>query len=183
MLMDSGTTVPECDTSRPCPVGQTCNASGVCITDTTPECSGSRPCPTGQTCNASGMCVTDTMRVCPDGNVEYITGSYCSSATATCVSGCTTGACQQDCLDADVSPNCAGCVNQNSISCANSGSCQSEWDVYNCCILDTCGSDPSSACISGAIDGACAGAVGTWRTCSDAVDLNAVCSTWVSDCF
>ncbi len=183
VLMDSGTTVPECDTARPCPVGQTC-VSGTCQAETPPpECSASRPCPTGQICNASGMCITDTGRVCPDGNVEYVTGSYCSSETASCVSGCTTGTCQQDCLDADVSADCGGCVNQNSISCANSASCQSEWDAYNCCILDTCGSEPSSTCISSAIDGSCAGAVGSWRTCSGTVDLNAVCSTWVSDCF
>ncbi|MBW2461081.1 MAG: hypothetical protein JRH11_05510, partial [Deltaproteobacteria bacterium] len=75
MLMDSGT-VPGCDPA--CPVGQTCNASGVCITD--PECSASRPCPSGQTCNASGMCITDTM-TCTGDTVMYNTGAFCGSST------------------------------------------------------------------------------------------------------
>jgi leucyl aminopeptidase len=50
---------PECSATKPCPTGEMCDATGMCVPATpAPMCSNTMPCPTGQICNA-GQCVPD----------------------------------------------------------------------------------------------------------------------------
>lgn len=66
----------------------------------------------------------------------------CSAATSDCIDGCTTGACQTACLDADTTPpvnidgrliDCRDCLNVQSTDCAVAAGCQAEWDAFRCC--------------------------------------------------
>lgn len=66
----------------------------------------------------------------------------CSAATSACVDGCSTGACQMACFDADETPpitvegrdiDCLGCLNVQTTDCAVTGGCQEEWDAFRCC--------------------------------------------------
>jgi len=181
MLMDTGMTGPECDTARPCPVGQTC-VSGMCQTDTTPECDAARPCPAGQRCSA-GSCVPDTMTTCDPDIVMYATGAFCSATTQTCVSGCSDNTCLFDCLDRDANPDCSSCVNNNIISCINTAGCQSDWNAYACCVENNCGVDPTPTCVDGVVMGVCSGNIDTWNACGMTADLTTVCPDLIADCF
>ena len=91
------------------------------------------------------------------------------------------GACAQACVDADPSPDCNNCIQQNAVSDINRLSCQSLWDPYICCIEDECGTMATAACAMGAQMGACASLFGTWDTCAGAVDLSM--SSFAADCF
>jgi hypothetical protein len=186
VLMDSSTdtgTMPECSTTNPCPVGQTCVA-GMCQMDTMPECATNTDCSTGEVCSG-GMCVPDSTRVCEGSDITYNRVAVCSSTTETCISGCSDGTCIQDCLDADPSTDCSACVNQNFISCLNDAGCQTTWDPYVCCIEDNCGTMPSSTCVMSAQSGACASTYGAWDSCTMTASVDTVCpdNAWLFDCF
>ncbi len=171
-----------CDSSNPCPVGQTC-VSGMCQTTTT-GCTSSSECPSGQICSG-GSCVPDSTRTCDGSDVPYNTVSVCSSSTMTCITSCSDGACIQSCLDADPSTDCSACVNQNFISCLNMAACQSTWDPYVCCIEDNCGTMATSSCVNSVQTGACASSYGAWDSCTMTADVTTVCPSdgWLTDCF
>ena len=78
--------------------------------------------------------------VCAPVMVPAPTMAACTMATGTCLSGCTTAACQQGCLDAD--PNamsCNACVNQAVLSAASMMGCAQPIGDLECCVNDRCG--------------------------------------------
>jgi hypothetical protein len=181
VLMDTGTT-PECSASVPCPVGQTCVA-GTCRSDTTRECVFDSDCAVGEICGAADRCIPDSTRTCEGSAITYIRDVYCSASTMGCIEACPDSPCIYDCLDADVNPDCRRCVSNNIVSCFNDAGCQGAWDAYMCCIEDNCGTEPTSTCIMGVRDGACAPTLTSYDTCGMGVDLGSVCPSFLPDCF
>lgn len=66
----------------------------------------------------------------------------CSATTSACVEGCSTGACQSACLEADDTPplnvdgriiGCSDCLNVQNTACAVAEGCQEEWEAFRCC--------------------------------------------------
>ncbi len=149
---------------------------------TTGACGPGLPaCPGGTMC-VDGSCVPTTGE-CTDQNVPYNVISVCSPSTMTCIGGCADGACIQSCLDADPSPDCSACINQNFISCANDHGCQSGWTGYVCCLDEACGTDATAACIMSSQTGACASPWDGYNTCLDGLDVASSCPTFLQDCF
>jgi hypothetical protein len=121
--------------------------------------------------------------MCTDENVGYLTMPLCSAATMTCIMGCTAGACIVDCIEADPSPNCGACVNQNLISCANTNGCQSAWSAFVCCVDEACPPPAMAACVMSATTGACMAQDGAYSTCLMGIDIPTVCPSFLTDCF
>lgn len=114
-----------------------------------------------------------------------LTGSQlprCSAATTACVEGCSTGACQTACFEADDTPplnidgriiDCLGCLNIQNTACAVAEGCQAEWDAFRCCE-------------EGCVDLACAGECqNTHRAALNACyqEFGRSCQPAVMECF
>ena len=123
------------------------------------------------------------MTGCTDEDVSYNMAAVCSAATMSCVMACTTGMCIVDCLEADASPNCPACVNQNLISCANTNGCQSAWSAFVCCVDEACPPPAMAACLMSAQTGACMSQDSAYGTCLMGVDVQTVCPSFLTDCF
>lgn len=112
--------------------------------------------------------------------VDYITASYCSAATDTCVQGCgTDGACQWSCLDADPNASCSVCVQQNLIACANANGCVSQWDVFDCCVTANCPTGSATTCVMTY----CGSEQTSFTTCMNDVLPTATCTAGYPECF
>lgn len=106
----------------------------------------------------------------------------CSAATTACVEGCSTGACQSACFEADDTPplnldgrivGCLDCLNIQNTACAVDAGCQAEWDAFRCCEADC-------------LDLACAGACqNTHRAALNACyqEFGRSCQPAVMECF
>ncbi len=74
----------------------------------------------------------------------------CDASTLTCLMGCADGACQQACIEADMTPpvdigganlDCIGCLNLQTFACGSMMGCGTQWGDWNCC-LEAC-TDPN----------------------------------------
>jgi hypothetical protein len=120
----------------PCSTGQTCNASGQCVTNL-PICGGGN-CTSTQTCQ-QGTCV-DNSTICTD---PCVSPQTCVNNKCVDPPACTTGSC----------PHNQTCTN-NVCVCNGDGQCGSgEWCNSGTCIVDTClamGTNPNGlACYHG----------------------------------
>lgn len=110
---------------------------------------------TCSTCESDcGPCMTS----CRSYPVSPYPGVACSTTTRTCVEACTDSACLTSCLEADPSPNCFTCANQNIIACLLPAGCQEPWDCYNTCYED-------SGCTSADACPACSSQAAAWDSC------------------
>ncbi len=82
-------------------------------------------------------------------------GVQCTSATRTCVMGCTTAECQQSCVEMDdfsgdgtPDTNCLNCVNGFAIACGYSQGCDDEYETAGCCVLENCSPTPTQECVA-----------------------------------
>ena len=128
-----------------CPTGLTCNTTtGACMPGSS-DCT-TTGCPTGQTCNTgTGVCESSTP--CGTETVDVADG-LCAPSTVECV---TSGGDFATCVDADPDPaGCAGCIDQNLISCANDMGCQTAWNQVACCRDDNCAGTLDDPCVMGA---------------------------------
>jgi hypothetical protein len=107
-----------------------------------PNCFCRSECETGWMWdNQTRSCVEE----CATNIVNLYNGQPCAAATLSCLEACYDAACQYMCLMNDPNPtNCLECLQQNTISCVNQNGCQSDWDLFNCCIERNCPQDPSS---------------------------------------
>ena len=93
------------------------------------------------------------------------TGQACAAATRTCVDACTTDACWESCLTADPDPeNCAICLEDGYLACANAAGCQAEWDAVICC-YDGCADPEAPEC-----ETTCATSANAYDACIEPFD-------------
>lgn len=135
----------------------------ITIMDSGPRRDAGRPRDTGPT------------TMCPSEMIPPYPGTACSSATATCLGGCTDGACQQMCIESDPNPDCGLCINQNIISCANGMGCQRLWDEYSCCVMERCPEGSPDTCA----DSMCRTQFDSYVTCANGAD----CGSAITSCF
>ena len=103
----------------------------------------------------------------------------CSTATRTCIDGCTTGDCLDACIGADPSPMCRDCTNRALVSCFNRNGCQPQWDCYIGCTMSLCGGvpDPDSC-----IEAMCLEVEDAWYLCTEEMGPESPCLTRYLDC-
>lgn len=121
-----------------------------------------------------------TGRMCDGSMLTPASGPYCTAATRTCTEACADGTCIFTCLEADASPDCARCANNNILACINANGCQAAWDVYNCCIVDNCS---SATDVSACTMTWCSASSDAYDTCIMGVPSTAMCGTTWLDCF
>jgi len=120
--------------------------------------------------SGTGTCALDIL--------PAFSGTACSASTTSCTDACTDGTCISNCLDADSNPDCAGCANQNILSCLNANGCQAQWNCYAQCFTDQ-GCDVAGAptdCVSTR----CGAPQDAYDTCTDGVTTGDCGTTWTT---
>ncbi|HEU5061499.1 MAG TPA: hypothetical protein VFU21_33490 [Kofleriaceae bacterium] len=115
----------------------------------------------------AGVCVGDE-RFDPDCQpnlVEAPDEAFCQAATKSCIDGCQTENCFDNCLEEDpMEIACADCIDEAYVACGNDMGCQFEWDTLQCC-LDGCEQPESAACRD-----ECAAEIDTYDSCLELHD-------------
>ncbi|NOY90441.1 MAG: hypothetical protein GXP55_04455 [Deltaproteobacteria bacterium] len=126
----------------------------------------------------SSVLPRDAGGTCAEDLVPLFSGTACSSSTRSCIDACTDGACISGCLDADLSPDCGGCANQNIISCFNSNGCQAEWNCFSQCAVAF---DCSSATVPrDCVTANCGPQDDAYNTCTSAITTGDCGTAWSS---
>jgi hypothetical protein len=121
----------------------------------------------------------DMGSTCTPEPIDYVTGPYCSAATQSCISACTTGACVGDCLDADPNGDCSACANINLITCANMNGCLTQWNAFDCCYQANCATSMDPNCVMNF----CSAQNTAFSDCANRVLPTATCTNDYTSCF
>lgn len=153
MLMDSGTTTPECTRPGDCDPGE--------------DCTG-------------GMCVPGTSD-CPFTEIVGEVGAGCTVETQECVDACASGdgTCVGGCLDADANgDDCIACVNTHSWECAADNGCQEQYNCWIQCFNDNC---TSASDVGACLDSMCSAETAAFNSCQS--DTSDTCVGVARACF
>lgn len=114
---------------------------------------------------------------CATDIVPAPTTAACAAATGTCLDACTDATCFDTCLASDPGMGeCALCLDDAFLSCANAAGCQAQWDALMCCI-DTCADPSSEACFTTT----CAAQASAYDACASTQE--ATCGASGAVCF
>jgi len=153
-----------------CPDGSCSATTCAAASNAWTACAGATTCSLGDVCFPSAP-------TCPPAAWPAPTTIGCTNATLTCITGASTVAQVQACIDADTAStpagaSCGTCINDDILSCStDTGGCEAQLGLVQCCINTACPTG-AAACVNGSIatGGACASRWDTFVTCVNGTD-------------